>query len=61
VSAVELSGGPPKPGLVNVANALTVLRLMLVPVFIAICLYLLPPSLSPPPSSSRLPWPRPSW
>ena len=35
MSAVELSGGPPKPGLVNVANALTVLRLILVPVFVA--------------------------
>ena len=37
MSAVELSGGPPKPGLLNVANALTVLRLILVPVFV-ICL-----------------------
>jgi phosphatidylglycerophosphate synthase len=37
VSAVELSGGPPKPGLVNVANALTVLRLIRVPVFV-VCL-----------------------
>ena len=37
MSAVELSRGPPKPGLVNVANALTVLRLILVPVFV-VCL-----------------------